>query len=273
MKNLDAGISRSPEPSPATVNTAPAAIQMGFRSEMGDPVHTLPPMLAVLRIWVPANQCSWLMMAWHVDVWWAGLVAMRCLQVSIRLDSVVEAPKVTPSSEKATSFSSGTWVVPTSTGYFIALNFISMPTSVLPTISLASLCLALMVSRDGRDTGRIQVAFGPGITSSACGRFFSSPGKMGSPLACPSFAVRILLEGAFTSEGPSDFEAPQSHGRPVEGQILPLPSPLAAPLPLATPLPLASPLGVPPLAAAMASSVYALASVFANTRNASRMGR
>mmetsp|Transcript_32016 Transcript_32016/g.57328 ORF Transcript_32016/g.57328 Transcript_32016/m.57328 type:complete len:215 (+) Transcript_32016:1888-2532(+) len=214
---------------------------MGFRSEMGLPVQTLPPMLAVLRICVPANQCSWLMIAWQVEVWCEGLLAMSSLQVDMSVERVVEAPKVTPSSPTSTALSSATCVAPTNTGYRAALNFISMPTSLLPTISLASGCLALMASREGRLVGRIQVAIGPGMTSSLGVRFLSSPGKMGSPFTCPSLAVRISLVGAFTSEGPSLLEAPQSQGRPVEGQILPPPCPpVAAPLLLPLPLPFAA---------------------------------
>jgi hypothetical protein len=56
MKKSDANIWRSLVPFPMTVKTAPEAIQTGLRSEMGDPVTTLPPIEAVLRIWVPANQ-------------------------------------------------------------------------------------------------------------------------------------------------------------------------------------------------------------------------
>ena len=38
------------------MNTALAAMYMGFRSEMGLPVTMLPPTPAVLRIWLPALQ-------------------------------------------------------------------------------------------------------------------------------------------------------------------------------------------------------------------------
>lgn len=86
---------------------------------------------------------------------------------------------------------------------------------------------------------------------------------------------------------PSISTSPQSHGLPVLGQTLPFP--FFPALPLALPLlplvrPLVPPL-VPPLApllpwwpfaallAAIASSVYAAGSTFANALKASKMGR
>ena len=50
--------------------------------------------------------------------------------------------------QDCTLFSSGTWVAPMRTGYRASLNFISMPTSVLPTTSLASGCSAFSASSD-----------------------------------------------------------------------------------------------------------------------------
>lgn len=49
--------------------------------------------------------------------------------------------------EGFTWLSSATWVVPTRWGYPAFLNFISMPTSVLPTTSLAAGCLAFSANR------------------------------------------------------------------------------------------------------------------------------
>ena len=54
-KNSDAATLRSPPCELMAVKVAPAAIQTGFRSEMGDPVTMLPPRADTLRIWVPAN--------------------------------------------------------------------------------------------------------------------------------------------------------------------------------------------------------------------------
>ena len=52
-----------------------------------------------------------------------------------------------------TWLSSATWVVPTRWGYPAFLNFISMPTSVLPTTSLAAGCLAFSANRLPRLVG------------------------------------------------------------------------------------------------------------------------
>jgi hypothetical protein len=212
----------------------------------------------------PANQRSCSATARSPAPRCRGNSAARARNPSSSRVSVTDAPTRTPSPVTSKALSSGTCVAPTSTGYLAALNFISMPTSVLPTTSLAPGWRCFSASRASRVKGRCHAATGPGMASSGGERVRSSGGKIGSaegragvkgPRAGPS--LWALLEAITPS--PSGAP-PQPQGWPVDGHSFWLrgPAPLALAAPFASAPFAAAPSAAEPLAArlaAMASSV------------------
>mmetsp|Transcript_9321 Transcript_9321/g.32839 ORF Transcript_9321/g.32839 Transcript_9321/m.32839 type:complete len:312 (+) Transcript_9321:246-1181(+) len=146
-----------------SVTRAPAATSVGFKSLIGDAVAMLPARAATLRIWLDANQRSIEMTAPKTPAC-SGRSRTRSRHASPTSVSDTQPPTSRPprpstpgasdGSTTCSSCSSGTCIVWMRTGYSMFLNLVSMPTSVLPTISFASGAMPLSSSSWSSVVGR-----------------------------------------------------------------------------------------------------------------------
>mmetsp|Transcript_114770 Transcript_114770/g.286831 ORF Transcript_114770/g.286831 Transcript_114770/m.286831 type:complete len:203 (+) Transcript_114770:611-1219(+) len=110
----------------------------GFKSEIGLAVAMFPASAATFRICVLANQCSMSNIARSPRVFsWGRPASDRSMKFS-SFDSVTAPPIIrAPALSNSSCCSSGTAAVETITGYSMCLNFVSIPTSVLPATIFA----------------------------------------------------------------------------------------------------------------------------------------
>mmetsp|Transcript_45986 Transcript_45986/g.131276 ORF Transcript_45986/g.131276 Transcript_45986/m.131276 type:complete len:217 (-) Transcript_45986:174-824(-) len=196
----------------------------GLRSEMGLAVTMLPASTATFRICALANQWSISRIAFrprHSSPGRSFTTASRKCSMVARLTAPPMMSE--PSLSKPISCSSETDAVEIMAGYSHFLNFVSMPTSVLPATSLASGMALFSASSVARSVGRYQVTFVPVIFSgSGAGAARRACGKAGPPASSPqaaateAIAAFVLLQTC-TSPSSSGRARPPSGPRAGSG--------------------------------------------------------
>mmetsp|Transcript_6925 Transcript_6925/g.18552 ORF Transcript_6925/g.18552 Transcript_6925/m.18552 type:complete len:372 (-) Transcript_6925:539-1654(-) len=157
VKKFLAATSLSPRDLDIIINTARAAIHIGFKSEIGLAVTMFPPSAAMLRIWRPANHLSCSRIALRPLTLYESAVSLDSATmvsiVSHNVDQVTPAPITRPALVRSIAHNSGMRLARIIAFTSMCLKRRSMPSSVKPTNTRADGQSETIQSRRSSEAG------------------------------------------------------------------------------------------------------------------------